>query len=500
MKVFFNEDFIHYYWTRFESGEDVNEEALRDFIRQYKASDITDFLLNINGTVSSSESRVLETLTHKFLKTEENGVAVNFKDTRIAIIYDIFCRKGLDPYAIWVEELKSIGINPWLSFRMNDCHGNMEPEPNICRSEFVNANPSLWIAGNRGAIGYFDKCMNYLIPAVQDRMLSYIEEQLMRYDVYGIELDFMREAFCFPDGLEETGRAAMLSFFQRVKELTRKIGKLRSRTVKISMTCQASPISAYNCGFDIAELSRQGLVDFVVAGPRWDSINTDIPVGIWKSLLSDNTKIGCIQQLLVAPKMGWKKVMSTKDMAFGQAAAFASVGADIIYLYNYFDTVESPLNACYHSTSIRSAENVKYIVNNIGKTENISQFDRRCPLTFDDSVPLFEAMNFRLPLFVDTCEFKRLRIVTGSIEKEQRAYLNIAFKEKLNPEELDVYCNNQRAFPVAECMADKNIIWENTYTFEVSPWEGNSVVIALNSKSPCTAEYAEIYIEKIKEK
>ncbi len=497
MRVFFNEDFLHFFWTRYENDIDVDESVLRDFIKQYKNSSITDFLLNINGTVSSSPSKILETMLDRYVKSEEEGKIVNFKNTFASQYHKIFNEKNLDAYGIWIDELKNIGINPWLSFRMNDCHYNMESEPHFVRSEFVNSHPEYWISGNRKAIGYFDKLMNYLIPEIQNRMLSYIEEQLLRYDVYGIELDFMREFFCFPEGMAEQGRSVALSFFEKVKDITLRIGKQRGKSIKISMTCQASPISAYNCGFDIAELSNRGLVDFVMPGPRWDSINTDIPVAIWKKLLDKNTKLGCIQQLLVAPKMGWNCIMSTKDMAFGQAAAFKSLGADVIYLYNYFDTIESGLNKCYHDTSVRTRENIDYIINNIGKIDDISGFDRCCPLTFDDSIPLFESHYSRLPLLVDGGEFKQLRIVVGAIEENQKAFLNIQFKNSVNTESLEIYCNNIKADFLEQGLEDKNITDKNVYTFEIKPWLGNDVVLAVNSLEECIIEYAEILVKKL---
>ncbi len=497
MKVFFNEDLIHFLWTRYESNIDVDEKKLRAFIRKYENSAITDFAININGTTSSSLSEILETFTDKYIKTTEESYPVDFKNTYARLHHKIFIEKGLDMYEIWIDELKKIGINPWLSFRMNDCHQNMEEKPSVLRSEFVNNHPELWIAGNRRAAGYFDKCLNYLKPAVQERMLAYIEEQLNKYDVYGIELDFMREAYCFPEGFEEQGRNAIISFMEKVKSLADKIGKSRNKKIKISLTCQANPINAYNCGFDISELSQKGLVDLVVAGPRWDSINTDIPVGIWKKLLKDKTELGCIQQLLIAPHMNYKRTMSTLDMALGQVTAFKDLGADIIYLYNYFDTVESGLNDCLHSTAIRTQDNINYFLKNVGKIENSEFFDRRYPLTFDDSVPLFENINSRLPLTVDSGEFKLLRIVTGKIKKGQKSYLNIAFSTAVNPAELEIYCNNSPAVLCKESLADENIVAENTYTFEITPWQENSVVIAVNSKTRCTVNYAEILIKKV---
>ena len=81
MKIMFNEDWIHFLWTRFENNIDVTEDVLREFIYQYKDTQVTDFAINMNGTVSSYPSKTRESFCDKFLAREENGVAVNYSNT-----------------------------------------------------------------------------------------------------------------------------------------------------------------------------------------------------------------------------------------------------------------------------------------------------------------------------------------------------------------------------------------------------------------------------------
>ncbi len=52
MRVFLNEDWIYCLWSRYD--QEIEEEALQNFIRQYKDTTITDFCFNVNGTVSTS--------------------------------------------------------------------------------------------------------------------------------------------------------------------------------------------------------------------------------------------------------------------------------------------------------------------------------------------------------------------------------------------------------------------------------------------------------------
>lgn len=355
MRVFFNEDWEHFWHTRYERGIKVNEEVLREFVFQYKDTSITDFSLNINGSTSSVPTKYMDTWGAKYLKKQENGETVDYSDTFAALWYDVFVRQGLDAYQIWIDTLKEIGIRSWLSIRMNDCHFNWAKAA-LLKAEEVEKHPDWWIAKYRSADGYFDKCFDYTVPEVRERIFGYIQEQLERYDVYGIEVDFTREPYCFSYG--QSNREMLLSFMEKIKKLALEIGKKREKEIKISILCQADPIKAYHNGFDLSEIAKRGLVDVVIASPRWHSTNTDIPVEIWKKLLGAKVSFGCMQQLLVKPSYFSKAYATDIDMAFGQAAANVARGADCIYLYNYMDKRLAMLDELNHSTSIINDDKV----------------------------------------------------------------------------------------------------------------------------------------------
>ena len=159
MRVFINEDWCHYIWTR--ENQEVTEKDLKDFIYQYKNTSITDFLFNVNGTVSTSPSKVLETFVDKYLKKEEHKIAVDYTNTFAKRAYDIYVNKNLDMYGIWIATCKEIGINPWLSIRMNDIHLNME-KVEVRKSTMVEDFKNEWTSSHREVLGYFDKCLDFV--------------------------------------------------------------------------------------------------------------------------------------------------------------------------------------------------------------------------------------------------------------------------------------------------------------------------------------------------
>ena len=461
MRVFLNEDWLHYIWTRQEV--DVTEKDLKDFIIQYKNTTITDFLFNVNGTVSTSPSDILETWTDKYLAKEENGVKVDYTNTWAKRAYDIYNVKGIDMYAVFIKTCKEVGINPWLSIRMNDAHCNMKPT-DIRKSSLVEKNSDKWISAHRKAVGYFDRCFDYSFPEVRKTMLSYIKEQLTRYDVYGIELDFTREPFCFACGKEDDGIPVMTAFVADVKKTVDEIGAARGKHIYLSILGQANPVSALKTGFDFPAMARKGLIDLYVASPRWHTINTDIPIELWKDLLGDKVGFGCSQGLLFSNSYELMKMVDVA-MDMGQTAANVCRGCDIVYLYNHFDNIEDGLDDLFHKDAFRTEKNIRYIYENIGKVEEYEKWERRIPVTHDDFCALNEKIALRLPV---TTKFEQFRLPTGKIDKETKVFVHLVLKEKIDGASISLYANGRKA-EFCENAKDE-IIWVdgNVYTFCVT--------------------------------
>ena len=95
-----------------------------------------------------------------------------------------------------IDELRNIGIKPWLTFRMNDAHYHGEQTAWIRGAEYYRFEKAEYMVyGNDN--GYFDTCFNFEYAEVRGHYLAYLKEQIDRYDVDGVDLDFMREIFCF---------------------------------------------------------------------------------------------------------------------------------------------------------------------------------------------------------------------------------------------------------------------------------------------------------------
>ncbi len=440
--LFFNEDWIHFLWTRYEYSMPVDEKALKDFIYQYKGTQITDFCLNVNGTVSSAKSNILETFHKRFQLKEENGTEVDYENSYARTAYQIIEEQGLDQYKIWVDTLREINIRPWISIRMNDCHGNLAAA-DLRKSSFVEQRKDLWRVRHREAREYFDKCFDYSLPEVRKGMLAYIEEMLDRYQPDGLELDFTREMSLVGIGHEYDSFEIIEGFIEDVHNLVSKEKVKAGHDIKLGVLVGANITATFQQGFDIKAWCDKGLIDFVTILPRWRTINTNMDIGLWKRLISKDVKLGTGLQLLVSTTAKESGKMALIDHDFGQAAANLSLGADFIYLYNHFDVIESGLKDVVVEDSIREPENLRTILCNIATLETAMNFKRRHILTYDDYHGPWEEANPRLPLGLNR-RIKQLRIAVGKIKKGSEVELVLGFEEEFDPAELKVYINSTK--------------------------------------------------------
>lgn len=491
MKLMFNEDWIQHIWSRHEYRMEVTEQTLRDFIYQYKDTQITDFAMNVNGSVSTCPSTVFQTFADKYSAEEEAGIPVDYKHTYAAMAHHIFVEQGLDMYAIWIQCLREIGIRPWVSIRMNDCHGNGST-PELRQSEYVLKHPEQWRIRHRKADEYWDRCLDFGLQEVREYMLSYITEVVERYDMDGLELDFTREGFLFAPGREKAGKAALEALLTDIRALCSR--QPHGRPIRINALVNGSPSTCLAYGIDPGRWARLGLIDSLVVLPRWDTINTDYPLDLWRYVVGEHVELGAGHQLLVRPCPQNQGHLSNMDMAFGQACANLYNGADFVYLYNYFDLYCPTMER--HSTSLREKAHVEFILRNIGDYETASR-QRRCHVvTYDDFPPYWEELHARLPISLVPNQRKYVKIPVGGIREHERVTLRLGFAEPVPAKEMTVFVNCTEAVWGGPCQLDRNITNARGYSFVIQNRDLDGYAMA-ELVAPFAAEliYVDILIE-----
>lgn len=195
MAVVFNEDPNHFIYTRFAKGiTSPTENDLRDFIRQYKTSNISDFLVCVNASMPFYPTKRLPSAIDRYNELEalgkQNATPVAACVGLLRTIYE----SGLDLIGIWLDEIKKCGMRGWVSVRMNDIHEAEVPDA-FLPSDFYKAHPEYRRAAYRRACTHPEYTLDYSFEEVRVHYLTLIEETLDTYDCDGIELDYMREPY-----------------------------------------------------------------------------------------------------------------------------------------------------------------------------------------------------------------------------------------------------------------------------------------------------------------
>ncbi|MCK5801444.1 MAG: hypothetical protein KAI66_01365 [Lentisphaeria bacterium] len=246
-------------------------------------------------------------------------------------------RQGVDYPGRIIQRCRHHGISPWITLRMNDVHCNDNLNHPFHGRIFKESQ-----FFRKGHPGYYARALDYAHPEVRDHFKALIAETLERYDIDGLELDFMREPYLFSAGKEQEGRKILSQWLCGVRQLVEEAAARRGHPVKLGVRVPSDPQVALGLGLDAPAWAKDGLIDLVVATPRWATLHYDIPLREWHSLLGNRvTLAGGLEVRLQACRGGPFRIVTPED-ATGAAVAVLSGGADVVYLFNYFQHLWVP--------------------------------------------------------------------------------------------------------------------------------------------------------------
>jgi len=325
--------------------EGVDGGALVDgYVDHLAGAGVTVMMININARRTNYRSAVWESFwdgydpngpdDQPFLAPLPEASRTKYRQ----VIHSMWAldQQGVDYPARVIARCRERGISPWVSIRMNDCH-----YPDDLEHPF---HGSMWRRGDlfRGAgggvSGYYARCLDYAQPEVRDLYRALIEECVQRYDVDGIELDFLREPYLFKPGAEEEGAKILHKWIREIRRLTERAGAERGRPIRLGVRVPSCVETARSWGLDAVTWAREGLVDLVVPAPRWATIQFDMPLDKWREAL-DGTGVSLAGGLEFSyrPHRNAPFARASVEQSVGAATAVLAAGADAVYLFNIFD-------------------------------------------------------------------------------------------------------------------------------------------------------------------
>ena len=169
--------------------------------------------------------------------------------------------------------------------------------------------------------------LNYAFPQVRAHMAAVIIELFERFDVDGVELDFMRHPTLFRPEEAYSYRYLMTDLLVYVRRRMDEVGAARDRPLRLAVRVPPTLADAARVGLDVAEWMALGLVDIVVVG--MGMIPFEMPIEQFVETARDTRCLvyGCIEAARPAVD---------DDVLRALAYRFWSAGASGVYLYNFF--------------------------------------------------------------------------------------------------------------------------------------------------------------------
>ncbi len=244
-------------------------------------------------------------------------------------------RQGIDPFERWLRVTREGGIKAWLTMRMNDDHGSTHHECPT-HGRFWHAHPEFRRAMYRMQ-GRGSHVFDYAHPEVRDYHLALIRELLERYDLDGLELDWMRHEHYFQPGHEAAGIPLLNLFMRQARDLVREAEQRQGHPIAIGVRTATTYRTGLGLGCDPVQWAREGLIDRLIVSPYWETCDADIPLEEWRILLAGTeVSLGAAIEANLRPHRETAQRRNSLETVRGLAASYLHRGAERIYFFNYF--------------------------------------------------------------------------------------------------------------------------------------------------------------------
>lgn len=451
----------------------VTEEDLYSFVDQYVNTQITDVAFNINTQISFTRSDVLTDVVERYNTKEVNGKKVDFTQA-LGSMYGIYEIQNIDPYYVWISRTREQGLNAWISIRMNDCHDQDLDTSWLHGQIYYDALKNGWTVKGTGN---FKNNLDYSASEVRQTMLDYIREQILRYDVDGLELDFSREIWCFnmEDGKDHL--SIMNDFMRKVNAIVSEAETKWGHDIRINLRLMRDIEQTKAFGFDVDTMVNEKLLDAITVCPRWASNDSDMPVAQWKE------KYPSVEIYAGLTDLTYNLGLHEQNM-YAYAAEYLQQGADKTYLFNFFN---NPL-----------APNPKYInfYNTCGSLATLSEKEQWYVVTYQDIVP--PGYNAWDPLPARASGFD-IGIKTGPVKTGTSVKIYASFDHEITADDMKMLVNGKEATFIGleetNRYYNKDSANKYLYCFSIDAQACNNGGVQLIELVPASGQYKIYYLE-----
>jgi hypothetical protein len=399
-------------------GENSSREMVLDGYRRLldrlADAQITHLLLNVNYQRACYPSDVWDS----YWDVDDPAKNVTGWQRRMWLIH----RAGVDPFAACIRYSRTKDISPWVSMRMNDTHYINDPHK---ANTFWTQHPEFRCSPGGG--------LNFALPEVRAHHLALIEEILDRYDIDGLELDWMRFCHHFKPGEAKAGCATLTEFMRQVDELAAAAGDRLGHPVSIAARVPAVPEFSHGLGLDAVAWVQKGLVDILIASSTWMPADRNTPIESWRQLIGPvphEYHLAASMGLWVKCDPGGVAMRNDLESARGFTANMRDRGTDMIYLFNHFNMSDFEYSLVASDGSRREHNIFRELVSEATHLPNALKKPRRHILTFHDTAPPGIANPRPLPTELRSDKAIQFSIHTGPTPKTGNVTVRVGLAEQ----------------------------------------------------------------------
>lgn len=501
--IMLNRD-IDFIGTCISAGASVTEKMLKDYVYQYEGTHVTDYMICLYNQVAVYPSEVATDFLDQYYYYKNNPQATQpyiAQKNDMEMAYIMFERKKLDFVEIFCETFSEIGINPWLTYRMNDAHEfDKESMP------FFNDNPQYRRFQHPSTTdSYYQNILDYTHEEVRDHMLAIINESLSMYDCYGIELDFQREIRVWHMGGEYAGLDILTDFVRQVDAVVKVYEEKYGHEIKVALRCASDIQTNYDFGLDVITWAAEGLIDIVNPTSRWHTTDFAVPVRLWTALMHPygvEVVPGFDGITNVSPDE-YDNVRHTLQNMCAGAASWFSQGADKLYLNNYFlalpDVVSPERRITTGDNHLDVYGDIGYMnmLTTIGSYEKVVNRDRRMLIGYNDIRAPWKIENNQLPLIVTPKNTGALYIPLGDIPQGAKITFNFSVNSLNLKTPPQVCINGQPAKYLGSAYTSNGFTTDKVLSYEVpaSAYDDTYIVAEITAQKYLLVNYADLFVE-----
>jgi hypothetical protein len=327
-RVIYNLDCTEYFVGTFGP---IVPATIDKFVDNHAAAGVTDLFINVNAKRTNYRSDAWE--AHWDGLDPKGGDDQPFfagldpqRRFETGLFWNMYSlhEQGCDYPERMIDSARRNKLKAWISLRMNDDHNPHLPDH--------PAHSTLWRSHPEWRLAYG---LDYEQKEVREYHMKLVQEVCSRYDIDGLELDFVRFWLYFRDGRQHDGVPLITAFVEQARQIVRAAEQRLGHPVQLAVRVPSTPWIARRHGLDAISWAKAGLVDLIIASPFWPSVDSDVPIEAWKGLLI-GTDVPVAVGLESGMHSGDANRTITPEEIRGVIVNGLHRGADDVYFFNLF--------------------------------------------------------------------------------------------------------------------------------------------------------------------